>query len=145
MPYKIIISYMNQYLSLVADSSYPFLNCESQRLAQTLLCCSVGKSSMVNILETLEKPFKQNLAALFWMAFWESDRPQLCYQLVTSLLSQYTKKNHCKSYHKVTRHKKNGLMCTKYTCLYFVGYLPFSITIKLATQFYKILYVFVPR
>ena len=37
----------------------------------TLLCCSVGRSSVVSILETLEyleKSFTQNLAALFWMA-----------------------------------------------------------------------------
>ena len=40
-------------------------------LALTLLCCSVGRSSEVSILETLEyleKSSRQNLAALFWMA-----------------------------------------------------------------------------
>ena len=40
-------------------------------LALALLCCSVGRSSVVGILETLEyleKSFRQNLAAFFWMA-----------------------------------------------------------------------------
>ena len=81
---------MNQYSSLVDDSIYSLIEGHKDKkslgifnvilyiimsLALTLLCCSVGKSSAVNILETLkylEKSFKQNLAApwaaLFWMA-----------------------------------------------------------------------------